>query len=58
MINERLESALLWCEKHNLDPARLTKFNRLNKKKRSKMKRRKLSDEKAITVIDKGFPQF
>jgi len=51
MINERLESALAWCKKNNLDPTRLKKFNRLTnrltKKKRFKMKRRKLSDEKA-----------
>jgi len=47
MINERLESALAWCKKNDLDPTRLKKFNRLTKKKRFKIKRRKLSDEKA-----------
>ena len=56
MENERLESALDFCKKNNLDPTRLKKYNRLNKKKRSKTKRRKLSDGKAITVINKDFP--
>jgi len=58
MINERLESALSWCKDHNLDPTRLKKFNRLNKKKRSKTKRRKFLTEKAITVINKVFAGF
>jgi len=51
MVNEKLESALAWCKKNNLDPTRLKKFNRESKKKRSKMKRRKLSGEKAIKHI-------
>ncbi|GAH64824.1 unnamed protein product [marine sediment metagenome] len=33
MINERLESALAWCKKNNLESIRLKKFNRESKKK-------------------------
>jgi len=58
MENERLELALDWCKKNNLDPTRLKKFNRLNKKKRSKTKRHKFLTEKVITITNKGFPQF
>ena len=35
MVDERLESALAWCKKNNLDPSRLKKFNRESKKKQS-----------------------
>jgi len=34
--NERLESALAWCKKNNIDLARLKKFNRESKKKNRK----------------------
>jgi len=51
MENERLESALDWCKKNNLDLTRLKKFNREAKKKRSKAKRHKLSGGKAIKHI-------
>lgn len=34
--NERLESALIWCKKNNIESTRLKKFNRESKKKRSK----------------------
>ena len=37
MIDERLESALAWCKKNNLDPSRLKKFNRERKKKLAKV---------------------
>jgi hypothetical protein len=33
MINERLESALAWCKKNNIESIRLKKFNRESKKK-------------------------
>jgi len=56
MENERLELALAWCKKNNLDPTRLKKFNRLNKKKRSKTKRHKFLTEKVITITNKDFP--
>ena len=48
MENERLEKALAWCKKNNLDPIRLKKFNRESKKKKqSKKKYRKFLTEKA-----------
>ena len=58
MENERLEFALAWCKKNNLDLTRLKKFNRESKKERSKTKRHKFLTEKVVTVINKGFPQF
>lgn len=33
MVNERLESALAWCKKRNLESIRLKKFNRESKKR-------------------------
>jgi len=33
MENKRLESALAWCEKNNIESIRLNKFNRESKKK-------------------------
>jgi len=47
MINERLESALAWCKKNNLDLTMVKKFNRESKKKRSKKKSRNFLTEKA-----------
>jgi len=48
MVNERLENALAWCEKNNLDSTRLKKFNREHiRKKRFKKNRRKFLTEKA-----------
>jgi len=49
MINERLESALAWCKKNNIESIRFKKFNRESKKKekQSKKKRRKFLTEKA-----------
>lgn len=47
MKNERLESALKWCRKNNLDSIRLKKFNRDQKKKRFNKKRSKSLTEKA-----------
>jgi len=47
MINERLENALAWCKKNNLDSTRLKKFNRESKKKRFKKKLHKFLTEKA-----------
>ena len=51
MINERLESALAWCKKNNLDPTWLKKYNREEKRRQSKAKRHKLSGGKAIKHI-------
>lgn len=45
MVNERLESALAWCKKNDLESnrlkkySRLRKFNRESKKKQSKKKK-------------------
>lgn len=39
MINERLESALIWCREHKLGLDQLKKFNRESKKKRFKEKK-------------------
>ena len=47
MKNERLESALAWCRKNNIESFRLKKFSREYKKKRFKKKRRKFSTKKA-----------
>ena len=50
MINERLESALIWCKKNDIESTRLKKFNRESKntkKKQSKKKRCKFLTEKA-----------
>lgn len=33
MVNERLEEALAWCKKNDLETTRLKKFNRESKKK-------------------------
>ena len=33
MRNEKLESALAWCKKNNIESTRLKKFNRESKKK-------------------------
>ena len=41
MRNERLENALAWCKKNNLDSTRLKKFNRESKKKRLEKKQNK-----------------
>ncbi len=49
MIDKRLESALAWCRKNNIESIRLKKFNRESKReeKQSKKKRRKFLTEKA-----------
>jgi CRISPR/Cas system-associated protein Csx1 len=49
MRNERLELALAWCKKNNIESIRLKKFNRESKKKekQSKKERRKFLTEKA-----------
>ena len=50
MVNERLDRALAWCKKNNVESTRLKKFNREYKKKRLKRlkkKRRKFLTEKA-----------
>ena len=47
MVNERLESALAWCKKNNIESIRLKKFNRGSKRKRFKEKRGKFLTEKA-----------
>lgn len=39
MMNKRLESALAWCKKNDLELIRLKKFNRESKKRRSKKKK-------------------
>ena len=41
MVNERLESALAWCKKNNIESTRLKKFNRESKKKRLEKKQNK-----------------
>ena len=46
MRNERLELALAWCKKNNLESIRLNIFDREYKKKLSKEERRKLLSEK------------
>ena len=47
MRNERLELALAWCRKNNIESIRLKKFNRGFKKKQFKEKRRKFLTGKA-----------
>jgi len=47
MVNERLESALAWCRKNNIESIRLKKFNRESKRKRFKEKRGKFLIKKA-----------
>ena len=47
MINERLERALDFCKKNDLDPTRLKIFNREFKKKRFKKKKGKFFLKKA-----------
>jgi len=51
MVNEKLESALAWCRKNNIESIRLKKFNRESKKKQSKKKRRKFLTEKAKNKV-------
>ena len=41
MVNERLESALAWCKKNDIESTRLKKFNRESKKKRLEKKQNK-----------------
>ena len=48
MVNERLESALAWCRKNNIESIRLKKFNRESKKSdRFKEKYHKFLTKKA-----------
>ncbi|MBA7520000.1 hypothetical protein ES705_12088 [subsurface metagenome] len=47
MRNERLESALAWCRKNNIESIRLNFFNRESKRKRFKEKRGKFLTKKA-----------
>ncbi len=47
MIDKRLESALAWCRKNNIESIRLKKFNRESKRKRFKEKRGKFLSKKA-----------
>ena len=51
MVNEKLDRALAWCKKNNLDSTRLKKFNWESKKKRSEKKRRKFLTEKAKNKV-------
>ena len=46
MLNERLDRALAWCKKNNIETIRLKKFNRESKRKQSKKKWRKFLTEK------------
>ena len=39
MVNERLESALAWCKKNNIESIRLKKFNWESKKRQAKKKK-------------------
>jgi len=51
MRNERLESALTWCKKNNIESNLLKKFSQEFKKKQSKKQRRKFLTEKAENKV-------
>ncbi|GAI78021.1 unnamed protein product [marine sediment metagenome] len=51
MVNEKLESALAWCKKNDIESIRLKKFNLEHKKKRFKKIRRKFLIKKAENKV-------
>jgi len=56
MKNERLESALAWCKKNNIESTRLKKFNRESKDKPRTPRKTKnlyLRSDGGIDLIDK-----
>lgn len=56
MVNERLESALAWCEKNSIDSTRLKKFNRDQKRRRyNKRKANFLKKYRKVEGNHKGF---